>query len=804
MLYLIIRENQLIKEGYKLSNISWNQFMNNLRLLDDNTNKPIVSYLNFDSTVLDNLDVEKEKIWESLINYLKNESDENELSHDYYRLSDLPNSDPKSFLKYITSNIDLPDSFSEDVLTSLKSGLDNASSGLTINEKTDLLLLKKLIYLLVEEAIKIHNQEYVSFIQRLEPQFFKDYYQKELNQKFNNNSSYRNINTQSATLFARYEDSITSSNRIDEEYIEAGYFFVNLSILIKLQVSGAITFIVEEEVGWLQEAIYLAYEQMYYYIKNSSDNTKNILYNDDFTDYNAWVYDLLNLTGKTIEDLEQSSDFWNYSLNSLIKYIIGSFDPDYIDDSIEIVVDENNKFKIGNIKKANAANSFEADGEWVHSWINGQGQSYSQVRGNDKNISALTNKKYLQETNNVFVKLLMPQYERNVEIEDLNRNFWVIGQSLAGISAFLFSAGSPFTKTFQGIIKEIIDIWENILYLWIAFAISMQAKKEYIDIHEEVVYLNQNNYQNEFKYDNFDNNTIQSYIENNNLNGIEIYVKNKIDYLKAKYPTCHLCIIPVIRLNNYSHNYYTTEYYPGVFLYNRNIDTDWEFLPFNITDDNTNSIYASIITTSSDINNAAIKILNISSIGITNNNLNDVYYFGTSTKHTSDAAYIGDNPAYLNYYGIKKSNITYYRLARIEYGTKANFEHSTICTYENNELIFNSFKLTIHDIAAEIQGQLEYIPIQVEWYREDNSIKRNTITNQYYTPPQPFYNQNIININSTTLSQWPLCGYDAEDFDGLDSIAILTPIKIETNNCGFYMGELLSYRDSFYEEIVET
>lgn len=778
--------------------------MDNLRLLDDSTNKPIINYLNFDSTVLDNLEVEKEKIWKALIDYLKNESEETELSHNYYRLSDLPDSDPKSFLKYITNNIDLPNSFSEDILTSLKAGLDNTSTGLVINEKTDLLILKKLVYLLVQQAIETHTQEYVSFIQRLEPQFFKSYYQNELNQKFNNNSSYRNINTESAILFTRYENSITNSNRIEEEYIEAGYFFINLSALINLQINGAVSSFIEEEIEWLQEGIYLAYEQMYYYIKSLSNNTINILYNDDFTDYNTWVYNLLDLTGKTIEDLEQSSDFWNYSLNSLIKYIIGSFDPDYIDDSIEIIVDENNKFKIGNIKKANAANSFDEDGEWVHSWINGQGQNYSQIRGNDKNISALTNKKHIQETNNVFVKLLMPQYERNVEIEDLNRNFWVIGQSLAGISAFLFSAGSPFTKAFQGIIKEIIDIWENILYLWIAFAISMQTKKEYTDVHEEVVYLNQNDYQNEFKYDNFDNNIIQNYIENNDLNGIENYIKEKINYLKAKYPTCHLCIIPVIRLNNYSHNYYTTEYYPGVFLYNRNINTDWEFKPFNVTDGNTNSIYASVLTTLSDFDNSAIKILNIASIGITNNNLNDIYYFGVDTKNNSDDIYTGDNPAHLNYYGIKKSNITYYRLVRTKYGTKNNFEYSTICTYENNELIFNSFKIIIHDVASEIQGQIEYIPLQVEWYREDNSIKRNTIITESYTPPQPFYSQTVININTTTLSQWPLCNYDAEDFDELDSIAILSPIKIENNNCGFYMGELLSCRESFYEEIVEN
>lgn len=806
MIYLIIREYKLIKEGYKLSNISWNQFMDNLRLLDNNDN-PIISYTNFNADILNNLDIEKEQIWEALINYLKNESDETELSHDYYRISDLPNSNPQSFLKYITKNIDLPASFSEDILSSLKMNLNESPNPSNIDEKKDLLLLKKLTNLLVQYSIKNHTMQYIDIIQRLDTLCFSAYYETILHEEFNfHTSSYRNLNDESSALFEQYEQSILSSDRIADIYKQQGFYFVNFSTLIGLRNSDIIFSFTEEEIDYLQEAMYLLYKQMYYYLKNDAEDKFNILYNKNLTDYNTWVYNLLNLTGKTIEDLEQSSEFWNQSLNSLIKYIIANFDPEYVNDSTEIIVDENTKFKIENIKKANAANSFDEHGEWVHSWINGKGETYEEIRGKDKQISALMNKDNLDETNREFMNLLMPRNERNVEIEDLNRNFWVIGQSLAGISAFLFSAGSPFTKTFQGIIKEIVDIWENILYLWIAFAISLQNKKYYTDIHEEVVYINQNEYQNEFKYDNFNNNLLLNYIENNNLTAISDYIKPRINYFKAKYPTCHLCIIPVIRLHNYDHNYYSTEYYPGVFLYNRNDDNnDWQFTPFNIMDGGNNSIYASIFTTLPNFNNDAIKITNGAEIGITNNNLNDIYYYGTNTTQDSDAPYIG-NPPYLNYHGIKKSNITFYKLTRLEYSTKENFENSKICKYdnENNELIFNSFKIIIHDVASEIQGQLEYSPTQVEWYRENNLIVRQTINTRYYTPPYPFYNQTTININQTTLQQWPLCGYNAEDFSELDSILFLAPIKITHNNCGFYMGELLSYRSSFQEEIVEN
>ena len=35
-----------------------------------------------------------------------------------------------------------------------------------------------------------------------------------------------------------------------------------------------------------------------------------------------------------------------------------------------------------------------------------------------------------------FMRLIMPKYTRRVEIEDLNRDFWVIGQTITGISQY--------------------------------------------------------------------------------------------------------------------------------------------------------------------------------------------------------------------------------------------------------------------------------------------------------------------------------------------------------------------------------
>jgi hypothetical protein len=65
----------------------------------------------------------------------------------------------------------------------------------------------------------------------------------------------------------------------------------------------------------------------------------------------------------------------------------------------------------------------------------------------------------------------MPEYERIVEIEDLNRNFWVIGQVLTGVLSFLFDEDSPINDLFNGMLDELAQLWENLLYLWVAFAL---------------------------------------------------------------------------------------------------------------------------------------------------------------------------------------------------------------------------------------------------------------------------------------------------------------------------------------------
>jgi hypothetical protein len=81
----------------------------------------------------------------------------------------------------------------------------------------------------------------------------------------------------------------------------------------------------------------------------------------------------------------------------------------------------------------------------------------------------------------------MPKYMRNVEVEDLNRNFWVIGQSIAALSAFLFE-DSPITDLLKRILNEIAQLWQNIMYLWATMSMIMEDDKTY-NVHTEVIVL---------------------------------------------------------------------------------------------------------------------------------------------------------------------------------------------------------------------------------------------------------------------------------------------------------------------------
>lgn len=266
----------------------------------------------------------------------------------------------------------------------------------------------------------------------------------------------------------------------------------------------------------------------------------------------------------------QAKNLWNESIKVAVNYFIKRF----LDENAVIPVSsetglgqsEQGGFLIKDIRHANAGLSFNGTA-WVKPNYNIDNDIYDDVRGDDKIESVLNNQRNMQftrtqdqsqivsETINKYIRLLMPQYTRRVEVEDLNRNFWVIGQVLAGISAYLFDEDSPITNMFKRLISEVNQLWENILYLWTAF------NKPITKVHSEVLYLPRKKAK-EKRYDDIEDSVT---IQNSDI-------VNRISFLVEQYTDSNLIVLPIIRNRSYKHNYYKNEVYKGLWFYDRNQD----------------------------------------------------------------------------------------------------------------------------------------------------------------------------------------------------------------------------------------
>ena len=274
------------------------------------------------------------------------------------------------------------------------------------------------------------------------------------------------------------------------------------------------------------------------------------------------------------------SNFWNESVNTALKHFLKHIE---ITDDDEIIPGTNGQISYNDLIKANAGYTFTLSGtgnsntQWVKPWKNIDAAKYQTVRAGDEIVQGVLNNKnelqftHSQNQSNIgkWIRLLMPKYSRFVEIEDLDRNFWVIGQAISGISAYLFDDDSPIKTAFKNALREITELWENILYLWAALA--MLSNKTYKDVHVEVVYLNSGldldnsdetvdiEYYTNIKYDDF---------TNSQLNWRHIC--QRLEYLKQQYPESNLAIIPIRRQNSYYNNYFTTVLMYGIAFYDRN------------------------------------------------------------------------------------------------------------------------------------------------------------------------------------------------------------------------------------------
>ena len=260
--------------------------------------------------------------------------------------------------------------------------------------------------------------------------------------------------------------------------------------------------------------------------------------------------------------LNGTDTHWNESFNYLLEYFNSMYD-----NNAEI---DNTNLKISDIFNANAGNSFNSrlDEEWVIPWENIDEENYGEVRGNDKIERVLNDKEFLQFTHmfNKYIRLLMPEYQREVQIEDLNRNFWVIGQVLTAICSYLFNDIAPLNELFNGMLDEITQLWENLLALWVCFSTISQYDR-YKTIQPIVVPMSSKDYLYFQQYDDFDRNTI--------IDDVIAYMQfvaeqtYQLDYVIDSFKESSLVIIPEVRQKSYRENYHAKVIYPGAIVINR-------------------------------------------------------------------------------------------------------------------------------------------------------------------------------------------------------------------------------------------
>lgn len=250
-----------------------------------------------------------------------------------------------------------------------------------------------------------------------------------------------------------------------------------------------------------------------------------------------------------------------------------------------------------------------------------------------------------------YLRLIMPKYMRRVEVEDLNRNFWVIGQTITGITAALYGDNSCYLNLFNGILDEITQLWENVLYLWAGAALVSQK-----ETNEEVrcihCYLDSKEIFPLLKYDNF---------EGTDQITKETY-KTLLKHYKEEFPETNLAIIPEIRYRNYKHNYYAGSIFPCIYYYN--VNTGEEIVKI-LKDEYSDKVYADLVSQAWPLS------------GIIVDDENSQYKFVTDWNLPQE------EPCY----GLLRSEIT-------------NFEVS----FSNNQFAINYLTIQYLDIGPSLVG----------------------------------------------------------------------------------------------------
>lgn len=388
-------------------------------------------------------------------------------------------------------------------------------------------------------------------------------------------------------------------------------------------------------------------------------------------------------------------DIWNESLQGLADDIYG-----YTTSQIYTIT----KMHLYN---ADAGNMFaKVVVPWAIPFTNIDDDTYSEVRDDDKVFSVLGNKRNLQFTRkqtSSLIRLIMPKYTRRVEIEDLNRNFWVIGQAIGAASKFLYDdTESPLPKIFGKILDEITQLWENIIYM---YASAYYLKQEYYPT--KVIYLplpNRNFTQR--KFDNFE-------IDAAALQDDDY--EERCRYLIQKYNKYHLVIVPFVRSGNYDVNFFSEYHLNRILLYDRYKDRIY---------------YARLGN-----NDVVFKIDSLIQ--------QKIYY----SREKNEDSFIYGRP-YYKIANIQESEQNYYYgLLRVIPDIQAD--------YINGKFVFSKFQLFGYDAAArQIEGNEKMVlayNIDIEYSNE-----------QYYATATRIDGPNSQNDVEPTVKNQPFIGYYGE------------------------------------------
>ena len=167
-------------------------------------------------------------------------------------------------------------------------------------------------------------------------------------------------------------------------------------------------------------------------------------------------------------------------------------------------------------------------------------------------------------TSEDWIRLIMPRNSRRIKIEDLNRNFWVLGQVISAISAYLFGDDSPLKNIFQKIFEEVLQLWENILYLWIMASLSNLNK--FLGFHIDFIPISMSEFEPYKKYDLYKDKLEDFPLMFDAYNAVANYIK--------KYNYSNGVIFPYIKINNYQKNYFNKICIPFVFYFYTSSNSD--------------------------------------------------------------------------------------------------------------------------------------------------------------------------------------------------------------------------------------